>query len=71
MKKKIKTYKFDKFGYAQLLLDIKKEKQDKVNNVVSTVILLGFLGLGLMSKEFLVLYLTGKGVSFVTDLFIG
>jgi len=68
--RKIKTYKFDKFGYAQAIYDIRKEKQEKVSNIFSIVIVLSFLGLGIMSKEFLLLYFTGKGINFVTDLLI-
>lgn len=68
--KKEKVYKFDKFGLAQAIVDRKAEKQKKINNITSLVVVLGFLGLGWMSKEFLLLYLTGKGIDIVTDIFI-
>lgn len=70
LKSKEKTYKFDRFGYAQALLDIKKEKQDKINNITSLVVMVAFLGLGLLSKEFILLYLTGKGIGVVTDILV-
>lgn len=70
LKKKEKTYAFTPLGFAQAMLDIKTEKQNKINNVTSTILLLAFLGFGLLSKEFLILYFTGKGIDFVTNLFI-
>ncbi|MDU3410064.1 hypothetical protein [Clostridium sp.] len=69
-KRNIKTYKFDKFGYAQAIYDIRKEKQEKIGNIFSIVVLLGFLGLGIMSKEFLLIYFTGKGINLITDFLI-
>ena len=69
-KKKMKTYPLTAHGYAQMELDIKMEKQEKINNVTSVIVLLTFLGFGLLSKEFLILYFTGKGIEFVTNLFI-
>ena len=69
-KRNIKTYKFDKFGYAQAIYDIRKEKQEKIGNIFSIVVLLGFLGLGIMSKEFLLIYFTGKVINLITDFLI-
>lgn len=70
LKKKQKTYPFTPIGYAQMQLDVKMKKQEKINNVTSTILLLVFLAFGLLSKEFLILYFTGKGIEFVTNLFI-
>lgn len=69
-KRKEKTYKFNSFGYAQAILDIKKEKQDKINNVTSFILMAALFGFGLLSKEFLMIYLTGKGIDFVSNIFI-
>lgn len=69
-KKKEKTYTFDKFGYAQAILDARLEKQEKINNIASLVILLGFLGFKLLSKEYLLLYLSSKVISILSDLLI-
>lgn len=68
--KKEKTYKFNRFGYAQAKLDAKLEKQEKINNAVSTIVFLGFLGLGLLSREYLILYLSSKGISIITDFLV-
>lgn len=68
--KKEKTYKFDNFGLAQALLDIKAGKQKKVNDITTLTLVLVFLGLGWMSKEFLLLYVTGKGIDFITNLIL-
>ncbi len=69
--KKGKRYKFDRFGYAQLLLDIKNEKLNKINSVTSIIIILAMFGLGLVSKELLMIILANKGINKVTSLLIG
>lgn len=69
--KKEKRYKFDRFGYAQLLLDIKNEKLNKINSVTSVVIIIAMFGLGLVSKELLMIILANKGINKVTSLLIG
>lgn len=68
--KKEKIYKFDRFGLAQVITDCKTEKQKKINNITSLILIAAFLGFGWMSKEFFILYLTGKGIDFATDLLI-
>lgn len=69
--KKEKRYKFDRFGYAQLLLDIKNEKLNKINSITSVVVILAMFGLGLVSKELLMIILANKGINKVTSLLIG
>lgn len=69
--KKEKRYKFDRFGYAQLLLDIKNEKLNKINSITSVVIIIAMFGLGLVSKELLMIILANKGINKVTSLLIG
>lgn len=69
--KKEKKYKFDRFGYAQLLLDLKKEKLEKINNATSIIVILSMFGLGLLSKEFLMLILANKGINKITSWLVG
>lgn len=68
-KKREKIYKFDRMGLAQVMYDIRKERQAKVDNVLSVLFILMFFSFGLLSKEFLLLYVTGKGTSFITKIF--
>lgn len=70
-KEKEKTYKFNKYGYAQALLDIKNEKINKINNVTNIVLLLVLFGVGVLSKEFLIFCFAGKGIDIVTNWLIG
>lgn len=68
---KEKKYKFDRFGYAQLLLDLKNEKLEKINSVTSIAVVLAMFGLGLLNKEFLMIILANKGINKVTSWLIG
>lgn len=68
--KKVKTYELSDLGLAQALLDSKVSKQKKVNDITTLALVLVFLGLGWMSKEFLLLYVTGKGIDFITNLIL-
>lgn len=70
-KKKEKSYEFNSFGYAQCVLDTRKEKQDKMNNITSFLLMGGLFAFGLLSKEFLMLYLGGKAIEGITNIFIG
>lgn len=70
-KEKEKTYKFDKYGYAQALLDIKTEKMSKINNVTNIILLLALFGVGFLSKEFLILCFASKGIDVITGWIIG
>lgn len=64
--KKNKTYKFDRYGFIELQNDIKKEKAEKINGITSAVILVTFAALGLMSKDYFILYVVNKGIDLVT-----
>lgn len=68
--KKENIYKFDRTGLAQVMYDIKKEKQSKMDSVISILILLVFFSFGVLSKEYLLLYFTGKGVNFIAKIFL-
>lgn len=70
IKKKMKTYPMSAYGRAKMELDIEKEKQAKMNNILSILFLLVFFSFGLLSKEYLLLYLTSKGVNFITKIFL-
>lgn len=68
--KKEKTYSFDKFGYAQMIYDIRRNKIDKIANGTTWAIMIGLVGIGLLSKEFFAVYAVGRGIDFVADLVI-
>ena len=69
-KKKMKTYPLTAHGYAQMELDTKMEKQEKINGVTSAILLLVLMGFGLLSKDFLILYFTSKGAKLLTKIFL-
>ena len=69
-KNKMKTYEFSAYGRAKMELDIQKEKTDKINNITSILLTLVLFGIGVISKEFLVIYFIGKGMNYVVDWFV-
>lgn len=69
--KNIKLYKFDRFGYAQVILDLRRGKIDRINEIVSIGIIIGLFALGVLSKELLIIILCNTGIGKVTSLFVG
>lgn len=68
--KKEKIYKFDRTGLAEVKYDIKKEKQSKMDSIISVLLLLVFFSFGALSKEYMLFVLAGKGVNFITKIFL-
>lgn len=57
---KQQIYKFDREGLEQALADIRKEKQNKKNSIVSVLILLTLFSVGVVNKEYIILYFISK-----------
>lgn len=70
-RKKEKRYKFTAIGYAQMLLDIKQEKMNKINGYTSLIVILIMFVIGLLSKELMIIILANKGINKVTSLLVG
>lgn len=68
--KKTKTYEFTNLGLTQCKYDIKMEKSNKINKITGFGIVILFMLLGYMSKEFVALYLVNLGIGATTDLFV-
>lgn len=60
LKQKERIYKFDREGLDQALADIRKEKQNKKNGIISLLILLALFGFGVVNKEYVILYFISK-----------
>ena len=69
--KKDKRYEFSNLGYVKLLWDLRQEKLGKINGVVGIAVILGMCGIGILSKEFLIIILTSKGIGKVTSMLVG
>lgn len=70
-KKEDKRYPLSDLGYVQMLWDIKQAKLGKINSIISITIIIGMFGIGLLSKELLILLLTGKGMNKFASWMIG
>jgi len=69
--KKEKRYKFNSLGYAQMLLDLRQEKMNKISNVTSIGLIVGLFILGILGKDMLIIILGNMGINKITDWIIG
>lgn len=70
-KKEDKTYSLTPLGQCKMEWDIKKEKERKINGVVSIAVILGMFAAGFLSKEFFVMIMAGKGIGKFAGWMIG
>lgn len=68
--KNIKTYKFSAIGYAQMILDLRHEKIDRINEVISILIIVGLFASGFLSKELMIVLMCNSGIGKITSLFV-
>lgn len=66
-----KRYDFNTLGYVKVLWDIRQEKLNKINSVMSIIIILGMFTLGWLSKELLIIMLANMGIGKVTGWLVG
>ena len=69
-KKSVKTYDFSSIGYAQMILDSRKEKLDKINGVTGIVVIGLLFATGILSKELAIIMVSRAGIGKVTDWLI-
>lgn len=67
---KIKTYEFSPIGFAQAKLDCRLAKQNKVNRIASTILLLGLTAAGILTVSLLLLSIGSTAISVASEHFI-
>lgn len=70
-RKNEKVYEFSTLGYVKALWDIRQEKLNRINSVISLIIILAMLGLGILSKEIGIVMLANMGIGKITNWLVG
>lgn len=66
-----KVYKLDKFGYAQMILDSRQEKINKINGRISLVLIILLFAIGVIGKEMLIIMIGNMTIGKVTNWLLG